>query len=75
MREAIINGDKNSGPKEARFRLITSRFNDLEAAEIMAEELKNRFGWIVYITPEPSILVRARRSCKRRILSRTTCVT
>ncbi|MEP9405607.1 DUF1796 family putative cysteine peptidase [Peribacillus frigoritolerans] len=32
-----------------RFRLITGTFPDKETVEIMAEELKIRYGWIVYI--------------------------
>ncbi|PJN89058.1 hypothetical protein [Bacillus sp. mrc49] len=52
MKEECMNGDKNSGPKEARFRLITGTFTDMETAEMMADELKHRYGWIVYIIPE-----------------------
>lgn len=48
MREKIINAENN------RFRLITGTFPDKETAEIMAEELKIRYGWIVYIIPEQS---------------------
>ncbi|MBD8137616.1 hypothetical protein ACQKOM_21580 [Peribacillus frigoritolerans] len=48
MREKIINPENN------RFRLITGTFPDKETAEIMAEELKIRYGWIVYIIPEQS---------------------
>jgi hypothetical protein len=48
MKEEIINAENN------RFRLITGTFPDKETAEIMAEELKVRYGWIVYIIPEHS---------------------
>ncbi|MFE4810736.1 hypothetical protein ACFQ9Y_06185 [Peribacillus simplex] len=48
MKEKIFNAEKN------RFRLITGTFPDKETAEIMADELKIRYGWIVYIIPEQS---------------------
>lgn len=36
---------------EPKYRLLTGTYNSKESAEKVAEELRQRFGWLIYIVP------------------------